>query len=498
MKSSFFLSCLFLGIIIFCKLDKALAEENKLNPLPGRIGFRDIGWVQFGNTDVFFYMTPEKYALTRKIVQEINQEKIKLTVDVNDYDCLTTEISALASKYPEAIEYKDGKPIFADPIGHAILDFYAQNLKDLIFHQLNLNMEGISREINFVISQDAHKFHQDQSGNQFAFLNKRDPLLPPCKIIQDLTLVDWDMSIDTFSATIIQDSLSKDRFLITLFPKEAVGILFVQSPIHLTRKAHPSYKVPTIFPYHAVLSPIDRKAASTPGSSKGKRLSTVLRGIVLENEIEQLKQRSLPLLIDRPVPFEDEKGGGFNYQNGIVVRELTKEVRDLLKKWNLEEGSIYKRIDRENVEILEIASPNNAILAEQLAEQFNIDRSCISKTTFLRLIKKDSGFSSFNLMRLNFLPGSEVIILNSSIIPKGYDYFNLAEDCTETLLPWIHLYHLPPEKGLKVPIDLLSHFSLTPIEEILFRKAEIDSMKTDGITSSGKIVTKIDIVVFEK
>lgn len=491
-------SLLFLLILMisFYKFDKIAAIENP--PLPGRVGYDDIGWIQFGSTDVFFYMTPEKCALTRKIVEEINQEKIKLTIDINNYDCLTTEISAIASKYPTPIDYKEGTPVFADPIGHAILDSYAESLKGLIASQLGLNIEGVSREINFIVSQDAHKFHQDQSGNQFDFLSKQNPSLPPCKIIQDLTLIDWDMSVDTFSATIVQDSLSTDRFLLTLFPKEAVGMLFTQSPIHLTREAHPSYLVPTIFPYHAVLSPIDRKGESSPGSSKGKRLSTVLRGVVLESEIAQLKQRSLPLPVNRPVSFEDERGRGLIYQNGIIARELANDIQRLLQESNFEEGLVYKHADRENVEILEIINPKVLVLSQLLAEQFGIPLQTIGRTTFLRLIKKDGGFSAFNRIGLAAIPNSEIIVLNSSQMPLGYDYFNLAEDCTQQMLPWIHLYHFPPQKAFRIPNALFPRLSLTPIEEILFRKAEMDSMKTDGITAEKKIVTKIDMIIFEK
>ena len=319
--------------------------------------------------------------------------------------------------------------------------------------------------------------------------------MPPCKIIQDLTLIDWDMSVDTFSATIIQDSVSNDRFLMTLFPKESVGMLFTQSPKYLTREAHPSYSVPTIFPYHAVLSPIDMKGGSTPGSSKGKRLSTVLRGVVLKDEISDLKRRACPLAINRPSPFEDEKGKGAIYQNGIMARELNDEIRNLLNIESWQEGFVYKYADRENVEILEISGESAECLTSLLANQFGLN-PC--RKTFTRLIKKDGGFSSLDLMRLDIGPNQMVVLLNSSEEPEGYDFFNLAQDCSSQMLPWIQLYHVPPEKALYIPGSVFHELSLTPVEEILFRKAEIDSMKTDGVTSSKKIVTKIDLFIFEK
>jgi len=88
--------------------------------------------------------------------------------------------------------------------------------------------------------------------------------------------------------------------------------------------------------------------------------------------------------------------------------------------------------------------------------------------------------------------------LNSSFLPENYDYFNIAQDFTAEALPWIQLYHLPPEKAFLVPGSVFHEICMTPIEEILFRKEKVDTMITDGIHSMDKIVTKIDIIVLEK
>lgn len=490
---------LFIAIGIISLYSFNFITANPTIPtLPGRINSEEVCWVQFGSTDVFFYMTPEKHELAKKIVSQINNEKLKLTVDINDYDCFTTEISAIASKYPNPIAYKDNRPIFADPIGHAVLESYSESLKNIIRNKLGLNLEGTSREINFVLSQDAHKFHQDQSGIQFEFLKNKNTSSPPRKIIQDLTLIDWDMSVDTFSATILQDSLSKDRFLLSLFPKEIVGMLFMQSPLYLTREAHPSYTAPTIFPYHAVLSPIDKKGDSTPGSSKGKRLSTVLRAVVCESEINELKRKASLLPINRAVPFDTENGVDFIYPNGIISKELPTEIQSLLKDWNREEGVVRKYPDKENVEIYEIAHPNVFYLSRFIGDAFSISSRNISKAAFIRLVKKDGGFSNFKSLGLEISDNTEVFIFNSSQLPFGYDYFNLAEDCAEQCLPWIQLYHIPPEKVFWIPSTVVPKLSLTPVEEILFRLAEHDSKKTDGLTSSKKIITKIDLLILER
>lgn len=459
--------------------------------LPGRLGNEETQWVQLGNADLFFYMTPEKNDLIQKIVQDVNLEKLGLTVDINDYDCFTTEISATASKYPDPIKSQNGSAIYADPQGNDVLNSFAHDLNKLISSQLGLNMEGVSREINLVVNQDAHKFHQDQSTKQFDFLKLRDPLSPPCTIIQDLTLVDWDMSADTLSATILQDSHSEERFLLALFPKESVGMIFAQSPKYLTREAHPSYLVPTIFPYHAVLSPIDRKGGKTAGSSKGKRLSTVVRGVVPECELDALKANSKQISLNRPTFYNDE----WIYPDGMIARGISIDIRPLLDLFD--QGLIFKHPDRENIEIYELNIDSYNPVIQQLALQFAVDSKSIKNVRLIRLLKRDSGFSALNKMNLPIQAGSEIIILNSSNIPDGYDYYNLARDFTVEGLPWIQLYYLPDNRGFKISAEQIQKLSLTPIEEVLFRKAKEDSMKTDGLQSLNKIVTKIDLFIFD-
>ena len=479
--------------IIFTILSLEIIYLHGNTELPGRVG-SNISWVQFGTTDVFFYMTPKKQALMEKLVSEINQEKLQLSVDINDYDCFTTEISATASKYPDPIASSSEGPIFADLKGHLVLETFAKSLQELLFSELDLQIQGVSREINFILSQDAHKFHQDQSTKQFSFLNQRNPHLPPCKIIQDLTLIDWDMSSDTFSATIVQDSLSNDRFLLALYPKEQVGMLFTQSSTYLTREAHPSYLVPTIFPYHAVLSPIDQKATISSGSSKGKRLSTVVRGVVEEDEIEQLKHTAKELILNRPF-LSKEPGQSLLYPNGIVVKDLPLEITPLLNQYN---EWVYKYPDKENSEIIKMIPKNSSEITHLIASLLEIQTSSIQHISLFQITKRDSGFSQFHLMDLPLSPNSQIILVNASEVSEDHDYFHLAQDFTDDGLPWIQLYHCPPQKAFLVSRDLFYKLSLTPIEEILYRKAEMDSKKTDGISSSRKLVSKFNIIVIDK
>ena len=493
---SFKLIAVLLLTISFLSADSyaSRAQDFDKAKLPGRYKNTNISVVDFGSTDVFFYMPLEKYNLVKDLVNKINNEYLKLTVDINDYDCLTTEISAVASKYPDPIGYDaESKPIYADEKGHNVLESYAQNLSHIIKEKLGLNIQGLSREINFVLNQDAHKFHQDQSAKQFIFLQnlkeKSSDVFFKYKILQDLTLVDWDMSKDTLSATIIQDNLSDDRFLITLFPKESVGIIFSQSPKYLSRTAHPGYKVPTIFPYHAVLSPIDYSGSYSSGSAKGKRLSTVVRGVVLNQEIEKLKERSVVLSVNRYTSINNDTIR--EYKNGIVSFKTKKTL------YINDNQPIYKHNDSENVEIWQLDSENNRNLISELVKTTKLNNVLIKDVKILRLIKKDGGFSKVSMLNLNIDDSDQIILLNASKIPNKYSYFNLSQDFTSEGMPWIQIYHFPINRIFKVSGKIFKKLSLTPIEEILFRIAEQDSMDTDGLSSHKKIVTKIDCVIFK-
>jgi len=67
-------------------------------------------------------------------------------------------------------------------------------------------------------------------------------------------------------------------------------------------------------------------ATKTSGSSKGKRLSTVLRGVVSERELENLKENSQELSLNRPIALEDGKKRALLYPNGILVKKLLEET----------------------------------------------------------------------------------------------------------------------------------------------------------------------------
>ncbi|MDA1056327.1 MAG: hypothetical protein O3A58_00670 [Proteobacteria bacterium] len=442
-------------------------------------------------------MSPEKEALINSLVDEINHEKILLTVDINDLGCFTTEIAAIASKYPNlsSCSLKTPSNVF-DPTGQDTLDRFEDNITKLLADELSLNFKGVSREINFVINQDAHKYHQDHSATQFKYLthlSKEEAIRT--NIVQDLTLVDWDMSEGTFSGTVFQDSESFDRYIFPLFPKDILGMVFTQSPKYLSRDAHPSYNIPTIFPYHAVLSPIDYSGSQTPGSSKGKRISTVVRGVVPKSEVDDLASKTTTLKLNRPITQNENQYSNRNYSNGMTGSTLNKtelnEISSILRAvYNVQIVD-----DKENTVTFEIKDTDTCeALFKIVSRFFSSNYSDSSEVRIFIANKMDGGFSSMNCMNLGIQNNSSVFILNLSDVPEGYDYFHIAQDFTKQGFPWIQLYHFPPYLAYQLSGESLKKLSLTPLEEILFREAKADSSKTDGMNTVNKFRTKILII----
>jgi hypothetical protein len=119
-----------------------------------------------------------------------------------------------------------------------------------------------------------------------------------------------------------------------------------------------------------------------------------------------------------------------------------------------------------------------------------------SKIVIKHLTKRDSGFSKFSLMDLGIPKEAVVVLVNRSILPQNYRYYNIAEDQTDKELPWIQLYQFEPNMAMIVDVNLLERLSLTPMEELLYRDAKTDATIREGMKMHVKPVTKMDMFVF--
>lgn len=439
--------------------------------------------VKIGETEFIFYMTKEKYQASKELIKSINDKKLLLVVEMYDDPYLTTEISAIASISPNAD--------VIDPLGNVVLDQYAKKVIQIAKNDLNVEIEATSREINLIVSQDAHKFHQDQFKRQYEYLNANHDKLPKCKIIHDLTLIDWNMSKGTISGTIFQDE-GGDRLLVALFPQSVVGIITAESPIYPENNDPPVFPGPISLPYHAVLSPIDFQGELSSGSSKGQRISTVVRGIVRDDAFKDIRNKAIHLLPYRPIQEIDKRGiETLKYENGILLKKF-KNTPKIDLSWG------YKMPDQENVEIVITDPRYNRDIITTMENMFDIKNVNISDVQVWHLIKKDGGFSKIDLMNLNLPDNSQIVLVNSSTLPKDYKYFNFSEDLTSQGYPWIHLYQFHPDMAMLVDNNTFKRLSLTPMEELIYRDEIIDNRQVDGLKMLPKLVTRIDVFVFPK
>lgn len=442
--------------------------------------------VKIGETEFLFYMTREKYQASRDLVRSLNDKKLLLVVEMCDDPYLTTEISAVASICPDNI-YGMG----IDPLGNQVLDQYAQKVIEIAKKDLSIEIEAASRELNLIVSQDAHKFHQDQFKQQYDYLNAYHDILPECKIIHDLTLIDWNMSKGTISGTLFQDT-GGDRLLVALFPESAVGIITAETPIYPKNNQPPVFPGAKTLPYHAVLSPVDFQGEQTSGSSKGQRISMVVRGIVCGDAFSTIRDKAISLTPYRAVQEVDALGlKTLKYQNGLILKEFNG-LGPVDLSWN------YKMMDQENLEILKTDSKANEEIIEALFAMFDISGIAVKDVQVRHLIKKDGGFSKIEVLHLDLPADYQVVLLNSSTLPLDYKYYNVSEDLTEKGYPWIHLYQFQPNMAMLLDKEMFQRLSLTPLEELIYRHEVIDNQQIDGIKMMPKIVTRIDIFAFPK
>lgn len=467
-------------------------EGYKYNsPRPGTLGSDDIYFVQFGKAEMYFYMDLEKYETARRIVEDTNTS-MKHAVCLGEFPLVTIEVSPVATIFCPPIGYnKIYDPIYADGEGTKAIEEYTQKVNKKIKDHLGLNMLATSRQMSLVVSHDAMRFHQDQLPEQYEFLNKKGNSLPRCWLGQDLALMDWDMSKGTLSGTLIQDGAKGDRFYLVQYPGEVTTNFTLDPPIYPADGSPPVYPGAKTLPFHSATAPIDFYGEVTSGSSKGKRISNVARGVVLENDVKQLRQRATPLAINRPSLKEETIDRlVYQYENGIIRTEFKSRFFSPL---NLD--TFMRMPPKEGVEILQTTVQNQPQVKKYFSSLLNTNLE-ESKLKYYRLIKRDSGFSRLDSLDLEIPEESIVVLINRSQLPETYEHYLLSQDCTAQNLPWIQMYRFPPNSILKCDYRTLMHLSLTPPEELFLRNAEVDADSVDISLLPNLFSNEIDLLVF--
>lgn len=454
---------------------------------PGRLGTKNVYRITLGSSDVYFYMTPEKDKLMREFLKNVNEDLL-MTVVSSELEFPVLEVTPTATVY---LEPDESNPQF-DQKGLKILKNLTQHTQKIAESALGIKMKGeISSNMSLVYSQDNMKYHQDQCPAQYKSIQKTGLPLPKYFIAQDLSLIDWEMSKGTFSGTLIQPQNDQDRFILTLFPEEVVGTFYVEQARYIDSNTYPEYPGADTLPPHTPFAPVDFSSNLTPGSTKGTRISTVVRSLLEEEDVNQLKKNSEPLPLDVAIVTKDSQNCKIrSYGEGITFRELPFQLDPFDIKSNL------KYPDQEDVEICMTPSKDHDKTIKQLMDLLEIKAEA-EKVTVRHLIKRGCGFSELGKLDLGASKDSQIVFVNRSIFPnEGFHFCNMANLSKGKNLPWIHLYHFPPSTILSVPYKALSDLALTPMEEIFFRDANWDIKTKDLSVLSKKLVTRIDAYIF--
>lgn len=462
-------------------------------PRPGTLGSEEIYSIKLDNAEMYFFMDLEKYELAREMVENANH-CMKHGVCAGEYPLVTIEISPVATIAEDPIGYDENlEPLYADQLGTRAIDEYSKKVSDKIKNLLGLNLLALSRQMSLVVSHDAMRFHQDQLPIQYEYLRKKEIGFPKCWLSQDLTLMDWDMSTGTMSGTIMEESSSKERFYFFLKPGEVTTNLTLESPVYPDDGSPPIYLGAKTLPFHTVVAPIDFNSSYNSGSSKGKRISNVVRGVVIDEDVEHLRKKALPLPIDRPeIVHRSESDSLFQYQSGILRKEYPH-----IHVFPTLADSFFRKTSQEELEILEGHAIRDKALAEIIEVEFNVELKNRDAKIY-KIIKRSGGFSSFNKLGIDYDQDSVILAINRSSLPDHYEYYPLACYEKEKNLPWIQLYQLPPNAILKFEGRVLNNFLLTPIEEIFFRNSEWDAASVDVPLLQNSFYTEIDLVIFKK
>lgn len=454
-------------LLNFCLADPSTQWREKL---PGRVG-ASLHHLDLGNTVIFFYLSESKNKIIQELVSEVDGERIYLAPEVNVFETVTKEITPLASRFPK--EEKIPADRCEDSLGNSLLNRFRSALRDVIRSELNFHeLFGVSRELNFILNQDAHNFHKDQSLFQFKLLSSgKLPTSQSFHIFQDLTLIDWDMSPGTLSGTIFQDPLSDDRFIIPLFPKENVGMIFAEHTEALDSTYHSEYGFPTIFPFHAVLSPIDFYPHISFGSSKGKRLSSVLRGVVATKNIENLRKQSSEIHLPRYALGKQTDDAERSYSNEIVSftfhQNFVKQIKKFMRFNQLQMDNYF--VTNSRLECMKLAKTQNASITDFLEIQLNhrVENKKIDDIYFIK--KPAEGFSSLEELKDCFPKDADLLLINITESPFDHSLYQLSQDLTKIGYPLIRLIHTPLDRVFHVKSNALHSLHFTPSEEIIHR-----------------------------
>ena len=416
---------------------------SSITHFPGRISDQGIYKVGFGDTQFYFHIGIDHYLAAQKLIFALCENTV-LTVEKTSPPCEMSEIVPLwlkdRSLDPSSYYIQAGQD-------HVIGDYFT-SVKSSLKQDLGFEILYPSTEMAIITNGDALRFHRDRLVNQYQFLDSHDELRNQYSIAQCLTLMSWDMQEDTLSGTIF-DHPDGNRFVICLYPNEIVNIIFIED-------AKPVG--PMMMPYHCALPVVDLLSGRSVGAAKGKRFSTVLRGLVKKQSINSfsLHAKDLTLTIEA-------NNGKKDFALHTALEETCfSELRNPTGSFNQSEN--------ESVSIIEISSSGNESFFKE------IEIFTPGKVKIFRLIKHSPGFASLSAIVPDYISAKRVICINrSKNCPGGTLSYPLALDFAAEHKPWIQLIPVNYGHAFEIFKEHRPFAKLSPAEELFHRSALTDS-----------------------
>lgn len=435
----------------------------------------DCCFITIDKTDVYFYKIPEKEKLVHQMVKDMPE--LKLMIGPSHADRESQELLIQALNFPKK-----------DPLGAYILQNYHERTLDIIEKFFSANIANPTFDLRINFNWEPSQYERNCVACQNRFLYSLVPPIEPLVLVKDLMFADWQMPVGVFSGVIFQDGEKGDRIIFPLHPKQTIGALLVE-PIEST--SH--WKTPgctRAFPLHTYIAPSDFVGPKSPGVSKGKSIYSSMIGIALKKDFDSTRGKVRQAFFNRRIDKESDDSQ-WEYPNGLLgKRLLTQELPSILQGFSLQ-------VTKGNIGIENVSSSSNSTLIKILADLFEIKGIYPNDVMIKKLTKKDSGFSQIADLELEVPPNCDIILVNRSKLPKGYRYFQLAQDWSKKGTPLIQLYRFEPSTILKVPSEVFQELLLTPLIDVFYRDgSKANSEKQVAIME--KLTTCIDVFIFPK
>lgn len=439
------------------------AGDDRFGRLPGRIGDEKLYRLDFGQTEVFLFMRPAKLDSARELVRAVAEDAV-LTTEATSPPCQIAEFVPLWLKDRQ----RDPGDLYIDRDEHLIGRYFTEQER-LLADEFGVRVREVSAEMALIANGDGLRYHRDRLVNQYALLERGDEPVDGLRLVQDLTLIDWDMQAGTMSGTVFEHP-NGDRYLFGLYPGEVVGLFFSQRP---------QFPGPMMMPYHCALPVLDREAGRSVGPAKGKRLSALIRGLAGAEEVAALGRQATGIAVNDLVEAEE---GRRRYHNRVEVTSPAGLPDTALHPVACLSG------DAQGVSVTELSTVDNRELVEAAA---GVDPSL---ARLFRVDKHGEGFADLSEVIPGFTDAAHVVLVNRSRRGTPGPSYPVAFDFTLRGLSWLQLCRLGPTDVMRIPPGDRTLARLCPTDEILHRSALLDSFHAAG-SLRDRMVVSVDVIV---